>query len=123
MFNQCIYRLIKLTERKYAKGRVIDGPALEGIQKLSEKVGEFIAFYCDRMGANISLSDMEKARAIEKSINGLRKAGNKAATLRMQEGGDIKREMLNIDLNNHLEKIGNHALNIVETAHGESVDE
>jgi phosphate:Na+ symporter len=121
--SDCLYRLIKLTERKYAKGRVIDGPALEGIQKLSQKIGEFIGFYCDRMGANISLSDMEKAKAIEKSINGLRKAGNKAATLRMQEGGDIKREMLNIDLNNHLEKIGNHALNIVETAHGELVDD
>ncbi|MGI9243426.1 MAG: Na/Pi cotransporter family protein [Verrucomicrobiales bacterium] len=118
--SDCIYRLIKLTERKYTKGRVIDGPALEGIQNLSEKVGEFIAFYCDRMGATISLSDMEKARAIEKSINGLRKSSNKAATARMQDGGDIKREMLNIDLNNHLEKIGNHAFNIVETAHGES---
>ena len=121
--SDCIYRLIKLTERKYTKGRVIDGPALKGIQTLSAKVGEFIAFYNARMGATISLSDMEQARAIEKSINALRKASNKAATARMQDGGDIKREMLNIDLNNHLEKIGNHAFNIVETAHGESDDD
>jgi phosphate:Na+ symporter len=121
--SDCIYRLIKLTERKYAKGRVIDGPALEGIHNLSGKVGEFIAFYCDRVGGNISLSDMEAANALEDSVDALRKSYNKAATLRMQEGGDIKREMLNIDLNNQLEKIGNHALNIIETAHGETVDD
>ena len=121
--SDCIYRLIKLTERKYAKGRVIDGPALEGIQSLSGKVGEFIAFYCERIGATVSLSDMEKANALEDSIDALRKSLNKAATVRMQEGGDIKREMLNIDLNNQLEKIGNHSLNILETSHGDLVDD
>ena len=121
--SDCIYRLIKLTERKYTKGRVIDGPALAGIQELSAKVGEAIAFYTEKIGDNVSLSDIESAKALEKSINTLRKSTNKAATVRMQEGGDIKREMLNIDLNNHLEKIGNHALNIIETAHGESEDD
>lgn len=121
--SDCIYRLIKLTERKYAKGRVIDGPALEGIQKLSETVGEFIAFYCDRIGGTVSLSDMEQANRLEDSIDALRKSYNKAATARMQAGGDIKREMLNIDLNNQLEKIGNHALNVLETAHGDVGDD
>ncbi|MFT5407364.1 MAG: phosphate:Na+ symporter [Verrucomicrobiales bacterium] len=121
--SDCIYRLIKLTERKYSKGRVIDGPALDGIQKLSEKVGEFIAFYCDRIGRTVSLSDLETANKIEDSIDALRKSYNKAATSRMQEGGDIKREMLNIDLNNQLEKIGNHALNIIETSHGDLIDD
>ena len=33
------------------------------------------------------------------------------------------REMLNIDLNNQLEKIGNHSLNIIETIHGGLVDD
>jgi len=121
--SDCIYRLIKLTERKYSKGRVIDGPALDGIHTLSEKVGEFIGFYTDRINKDVSLSDLEKANQLEDAIDDLRKAYNKAATIRMQEGGDIKREMLNIDLNNQLEKIGNHALNVIQTIHGDQFDD
>ena len=64
-----------------------------------------------------------KFGALEDSIDALRKSYNKAATSRMQQGGEIKREMLNIDLNNQLEKIGNHALNIIETAHGDLIDD
>ena len=37
--------------------------------------------------------------------------------LRMQDKGDIKSEMLNIDMSNQLEKMGNHALNVMEAAH------
>lgn len=33
---------------------------------------------------------------------------------RMSSGGDVPTEMLQVDLSNHLEAIGNHAHNIVE---------
>ena len=51
----------------------------------------------------------------------MRRTLNKAALSRMQKEGDIKAEMLQIDINNQLEKIGNHCLNVVQS--GASTEE
>jgi Na+/phosphate symporter len=58
---------------------------------------------------------LERANAIEDRVDALRKRNNKSAALRMQSGGEIQTEMMFIDLNNHLEAVANHALNIVQT--------
>ncbi len=40
---------------------------------------------------------------------------NKSAMKRMSKG-DVKLEMISIDINNHFESIADHALNIVQTS-------
>ncbi len=113
----CIYRLVKLTERKYRKNRQFSEETLASIKEFSEKVSEFIDLYNTRLFEPITAQDIKNATQLEDAIDALRSKLNGKAVSRMQSGGDVKAEMLSIDINNHFEKIGNHALNIMETAH------
>jgi Na+/phosphate symporter len=58
---------------------------------------------------------LEQANAIEDRVDALRKRNNKAAALRMQSGSVVQTEMIFIDMNNHLEAVANHALNVIQS--------
>jgi Na+/phosphate symporter len=57
---------------------------------------------------------IENANQLEDKIDKLRKQHNKGAVKRMQAGSDVPTEMLYTETNNHLEAVGNHALNIIQ---------
>jgi phosphate:Na+ symporter len=113
----CTYRLVKLTQRKYEKQREFSPEMLEGIKTFSAEVVEFLQFCNSKLFSNVSMADVRKANELEISMDEQRKQLNDASVDRMQKNGDIQAEMLNIDINNHFELIGNHALNIIESAH------
>lgn len=108
-----IYRMVKVVERKYAKGR-----DFSEIQH-----GEFVS-----MGAQVRMlldvarnslvgidgTEYERAHEIEGRVDRLRKRNNKAAAKRMQEGSVVQTEMIFIDLNNHMEAVANHLLNVIQ---------
>ena len=104
-------------ERKISKGHPMDTEIIEGLRQHSKAVAEFISFYSERLFKPITAADLKQANKLEMEIDDLRKSFNRAAMERMQNGGNIKAEMLNVDLSNQLEKIGNHSLNVMETAH------
>lgn len=114
--GDCLYRLIKLAERKYRRGGDFPDDVVEGFRSFAGKIGEFLAFAEAKILGPVSRQELERAQQMEDSIDGMRGAANEAAAGRMQAGGDVKTEMLHIDMNNQLEKIGNHCLNIVENA-------
>ena len=117
----CTYRLVKLTQRKYEKQREFSPEMLKGIQRFSAEVTEFLAFVNAKIFNDVTMADVRRANELESSMDEQRKQLNKASVERMQTRGDIKAEMLNIDINNHFELIGNHALNIIEAAHSISI--
>ncbi len=119
--SDCEYRLVKLMERKVEKQHDINPDVINGLRKHEAAVAEFLSFYTNRLFQQISAADIKQANRLEDSIDELRQSFNKAAMNRMQGEGDIKAEMLNIDISNQFEKIGNHALNVMETAHDMSV--
>ena len=61
----------------------------------------------------------ERAQEIESRVDRLRKRNNKAASKRMQEDSTVQMEMIFIDLNNHMEAVGNHLLNIIQSGRRE----
>ena len=78
-------------------------------------VGRFVDLYNDRMFQPISPSVMKDAEALEDEIDARRKQLNESGMRRMgQPDPDLKSEILNLEINNHLEKIGNYALNVVQ---------
>ena len=116
--SDCEFRLVKLKERKVTKGHAMDAEVMNGLKAHTKAVDEFITFCLEHLFKPISAADIKKATNLENAIDEHRRTFNHAAMLRMQsEAGDVKAEMLNIDLSNQLEKIGNHALNVIETAH------
>lgn len=115
--SDCEFRVVKLMERKVNKQHDMDPEVIAGLREHAKAVAAFIDFYSERLFHPITASDLKQANKLENEIDELRKTLNRGAMGRMQNGGDIKAEMLNVDLSNQLEKIGNHALNVMETAH------
>ena len=112
----CEYRVGKLLERARLKERTFTEEAVSGLSEHFQAVREFIVFYSDRLLTPISRADLNQAVAMEKNIDTLRRHLNKQALERMKGDSQIQTEMLYVDINNQLEKIGNHALNIIETS-------
>lgn len=111
----CIYRLVKLNERRYKKDRQFTQEQQEAIREFAGSISQFITFADQNLLANISPDDMAKAEAMKKTVATMRKKFNKSAMKRMSTG-DVKLEMLNIDINNHFDAVSNHALHIVQTS-------
>jgi len=108
-----IYRMVKVVERKYRKGR--DFSELQHTDLFS--CGTQVRMMIDVARNSLIGTDgttYERAHEIERTVDRLRKRNNKAAAKRMQEGSTVQTEMIFIDLNNHLEAVANHMLNIVQ---------
>ncbi|CAN5343636.1 Na/Pi cotransporter family protein [soil metagenome] len=110
----CIYRLIKLAQRRYNEHRVLTPEATDSIDALSTKVTETIDFYNAKLFRETTAEDLRRIDELERALDDLRRAANESAVARMQDSGDVRAELLTIDLCNHLEKIGNHAFNMLE---------
>src|SRR5690606_17700138 len=106
-----IYRLVKTTQRKYQKNFAFTPTHEQELANLCNHVRSILDACANSLaGADGNL--LEKAHQLENTIDALRKSHNRGALKRMQEGGEVvPAEMLYTELNNHLEAIGNHALN------------
>ena len=81
-------------------------------------MGEFLTFARQNITPPVSLNILKEAEEFESNTDEMRRALNKASLARMQNEGDLKREMLQIDINNQLEQIANHCLNVIQSATG-----
>ena len=111
----CIYRLVKLNERRYKKGRHFSQQQADTIREFAGTIQRFIEFSDGHLLSKISDAEVSKAESLEDTSITMRKKFNKTAMKRMSDG-DVKLEMINIDINNHFELIANHTLNIVQTS-------
>ncbi|MFK7908992.1 MAG: Na/Pi cotransporter family protein [Akkermansiaceae bacterium] len=111
----CIYRLVKLNERRYKKDRQFTPEQQATVREYAGNTARFIEFAHSQLLGEVSADELSKAQAMESTANTMRKKLNKTIMQRMAEGSNVKTEMINIDMNNHFEAISNHALHIVET--------
>jgi len=111
----CIYRLVKLNERRYKKDRQFSQEQKDTIREFAGSISQFITFTDAQLLSPISAEHMAKAEAMESASDTMRKKFNKSAMNRIAQG-DVKLEMINIDINNHFESIANHALNVIQTS-------
>lgn len=110
------YRLIKFVRRKYRKEHEFVKTATEGIRDCANHVSTFIDMYNEKMFQPVSDTEIGKALDLEDEIDRIRKQVNRKAMKRMAEANaDIEGEILILEINNHCEKIGNYALNIMQS--------
>jgi phosphate:Na+ symporter len=57
---------------------------------------------------------LEKALNLERTIDASRNSLKKAVQKRLQEGSDVKQELLLLDIVRHIEHIGDYSLNVAE---------
>ncbi|WP_193210979.1 Na/Pi cotransporter family protein [Luteolibacter marinus] len=108
-----IYRLVKLVQRKYEKGHIFQDSHDKEIENLCQHVREMLELSAGSL-SGVSAELMRQAESQENRVDALRKNHNRGAMKRMQDGGDVPTEMIFTEINNHLEAVGNHALNIVQ---------
>jgi phosphate:Na+ symporter len=113
----CVKALSQIIQRKISQQHDLTPEVSAALKEAAQTVKLFLEFNLERLFRTISATDLKEANRIEGTIDDQRHQFNRAAMVRMQKEGNIRSEMLNIDLSNQLEKMGNHALNVIETAH------
>jgi phosphate:Na+ symporter len=108
-----IYRLVKLVQRKYNKKRDFSPEQANRVREMSHVVGQALSGSDNYLLHPVPADVMGSVSLLEEQSDTMRKSFNKEAMQRMV-GGDIRVEMLYTDINNHLEAIANHALNILQ---------
>lgn len=114
-----IYRLVKVVQRKYEKGIRFDALHEQEIGTLCREVRAMLESASQSL-SGVGLALLTEANRLEDQIDALRKTHNRGSIKRMQDGGDVPTEMIFTEINNHLEAVGNHALNIIQN--GETLD-
>lgn len=111
--DSCL-KLIILTQKKYERRIILHEKAFEEIKKFADLVLEFINFYLINELQHIPKRDLDIAYRLENKINQSRDTLKKAAQKRLQDGANVKSEILFIDILKNFEHIGDNALNIAQ---------
>lgn len=115
--SDAIYRLVQITQQKYAKNREFVEEATENVLVFADKIVELIALYLDVLEHGATEEKLHRAEEIERQTDKFRKQFNKRAMKRMRRPDNgVKVEMIAIDMNNQFELIANYGLNVVQTA-------
>lgn len=112
-----IYRLVKAVQRKYDKGMRFTEEQNAEMEQLITEV-RLMLDVATRSIAGGTEALLREAGEIEKRVERMRKLHNKGSIKRMQKGGKVPTEMIYTEINNHLEAVGNHGLNVVENSMG-----
>lgn len=112
-----IYRLVKAVQRKYDKGMRFTEEQNAEMEQLITEV-RLMLDVATRSIAGGTEALLREAGEIEKRVERMRKLHNKGSIKRMQKGGIVPTEMIYTEINNHLEAVGNHGLNVVENSMG-----
>lgn len=110
-----IYRMVKVIQRKYEKGRDFTDQQHQELVNSGTQVRMLLDVAKNSLHG-LDGTTYERAHEIENSVDRMRKRNNKAAAKRMQEGAVIQTEMIFIDLNNHMEAVSNHLLNVIQAS-------
>ena len=119
--TDCIYRLVKLTERRYNKGHKFTEHHNKQITQLTDIVGQALGAVENYLLRGVPAEVMTSVKNLESQSKSMRKSFNKEAIKRMSEG-DIRVEMLYTNMNNELRALGNHAYGILEASQLASVE-
>lgn len=108
------FNLLILSKRRYDKELLISQDALEDLRPYLETVQEYLGFIIKHMNQHLSSEEMRQAVALEEEVDRYRNTLQKAARKRIKAGSDVKAELLYMDMVRHIEKIGDHLLNIAQ---------
>ena len=115
-----IYRMVKIVERKYRKGREFSEIQHKELFEVGTQIRLMLGVAKNSL-TGLDGTSFAQAHEIEERVDNMRKRNNKSATKRMQlDGTSVQTEMIFIDLNNHLEAVANHMLNIIQAGRKEN---
>ncbi len=108
------FKLMILTEKKYLKKIQLHEKAMKEFKDISDLLLEFMSIYKKHMNARMESRVLDLAFKLEGKINVLRDSLKKATQYRLQDGSNVKSELIYLDLLKHFEHIGDYSLNIAK---------
>ncbi len=108
------YRLMLFTEKKYNDKIKLHPNSRNEVKRISKLVCEFISFYRTNLNKHLHKEDLNLAYQLEEQIDNLRDTLKRESRHRIQDGANVKSELLYIDMIRHFEHIGDNSLNIAE---------
>jgi len=119
--TDCIYRLVKLTEKKYNKTYQFTDHQVKQVGQITAVVGQALSAVENYLLRRTPPEVITSVKSLEAQSSDMRKTFNKQAVKRMSEG-DIRIEMLYTDVNNQLMALANHAIGVMEASDLTSVE-
>ena len=107
-------KLVDQAARRYRKGRFLSPEAESDIGEYASLVRQFLSFIRTKYSQPITAAHMEIALQLEGAIHKAIKKLRKNSIRRMSAQGEIKAEVLYLEIVSNFEKIANHMLNILQ---------
>ena len=101
-------------KRSIEKNMQFDKADMDALQPYADLVEQLLNFVNAHINRPLSPEEMAQAAETENKIDSFRKELKKVARKRLEEGADVKAELLYIDLVRNIEKIGDRAYSISE---------
>lgn len=108
------FNLLILSKRRYDRELVISEDGLNDLVPYLDTVNGYLGFIITHMNRTLSSDEMQQAVKLEQQVDTYRNTLQKSARHRIRDGSDVKSELLYIDMVRHIEKIGDHLLNIAQ---------
>lgn len=115
------YNISKAIQHKYDKQIQLNNQAMQDINNLTRLTDSFLDSIRTHIVSYVNAEELQKANDLEEIINEQRRTIHKAARSRMQQGSDVRSELLFLDLVKYLEHIGDNCLNIMQALNQLSV--
>lgn len=113
MTDDC-YSLILTLKRSVDKKLHFEKKELQALEPYVLLVRDFLAFMRDNLGHAISAEQVARAEELENQIDKFRNKLRKTSRKRLEQGADVKRELLYIDLVRRVERLGDYCFSISE---------
>lgn len=113
MTDDC-YSVGLLLNRSVEKNMSFAQEDLERLDPYVDLINRFVGFIRENVNQHLNEEKLKEAQTLEDQIDLFRKNLKKVARKRLENGADVKSELLYIDLVRHLEKIGDRAFSISE---------
>ena len=111
----CCYDLISCMQTRYNERIQLHPTTNEEIESFASDVTEFMQFNIENLAdADLKDTDLKTAIQLEIKIDDSRNELRESSVNRIQESGDVKREMIFMDIIKNFERIGDYSLNISE---------
>ncbi len=111
--DEC-YALGKLIQKSIEKKMEFKDEDMERLLPYVELARQFMQFIHININRHLSKEKLEFATELENSIDAFKNELKKLARKRLEEGSNVKAELLYMDLVKQIERIGDHCFNISE---------
>jgi len=115
MTDEC-YRVSLFLEKSVRKDRVFKAEEMDALIPYVTLVEDFVVLVQNYLGRKMNAQEVERAREIDANIATSRSALHKLGRKRIEDGADLKTELLFIDLVRSIEKLGDYCFDITEVA-------